>query len=157
MVEAIEEIRPTATGTASEFAGLRNRRDELVDSSASSHSAPDSIDSRDSSAPVDRPTPLHDLDVACLIINKMVGTGIFTAPISTLLVVNSKSLVLIFWFLGFVYTLISMRLYLELAREIPMSGGELIYVRAMNLHCPGKVCLHHSSWTTCIEGEACDS
>lgn len=44
------------------------------------------------------------LDVAALIVNKTVGTGIFTGPASALLYTQNKQTVIVLWLLGFVYT-----------------------------------------------------
>lgn len=49
---------------------------------------------------------LHALDVACLIINKMVGTGIFAGPFSVLQATNNKRIAIVLWIIGFVYTLL---------------------------------------------------
>lgn len=50
--------------------------------------------------------PLTRWDVASLIINKMVGTGIFTAPPTVLLMARSPGLAFALWILGFLYTII---------------------------------------------------
>ncbi|GAB7325315.1 hypothetical protein MBLNU13_g09365t2 [Cladosporium sp. NU13] len=68
-----------------------------------------------------------ELDVAALIVNKMIGTGIFTGPSSVLLYTHNKSIAIGLWVLGFAYTLLSMMMYLEFARQLPYTGGELIY------------------------------
>lgn len=49
--------------------------------------------------------PLKTLDVFSLIVNKMIGTGIFTAPVQVLLATQSKQLALGLWALGFIYTI----------------------------------------------------
>jgi hypothetical protein len=49
--------------------------------------------------------PLNTFDVFSLIVNKMVGTGIFTAPAQVLLATQSKQLALALWALGFIYTI----------------------------------------------------
>jgi hypothetical protein len=91
------------------------------------------------------PRPLNWKDVAALIMNKMIGTGIYTNPPMVLLLTRSKGEALGLWFAGFVYTLIryvslssqrqlteykllSMVIYLEYARRLPHTGGELIFV-----------------------------
>ena len=43
-------------------------------------------------------------DVAALIINKMVGTGIFTGPPQVLLYTQNKAMAMTFWVLGLIYT-----------------------------------------------------
>ncbi|OCK81272.1 hypothetical protein K432DRAFT_392315 [Lepidopterella palustris CBS 459.81] len=65
-------------------------------------------------------------DVSALIINKMIGTGIFSGPPTILLYTGKKSTALWLWAAGFVYTLISMTLYLEYSRKLPYTGGELL-------------------------------
>jgi hypothetical protein len=56
---------------------------------------------------VDTPArPLSRWDVASLIINKMIGTGIFTAPPTVLLMAGSPGLAFALWMLGFAYTIV---------------------------------------------------
>src|SRR5271169_5556188 len=50
--------------------------------------------------------PLTVWDVASLIINKMIGSGIFTAPPTVLLMARSPGLAFGLWIIGFVYTII---------------------------------------------------
>jgi hypothetical protein len=50
-------------------------------------------------------TLLDSYDVFALIVNKMIGTGIYTAPPSVLLATGSKQLALGLWGLGFFYTI----------------------------------------------------
>ena len=52
------------------------------------------------------PRPLRWWDVSSLIINKMVGTGIYTAPPAVLLFTGSKREALSLWIVGFLYTLV---------------------------------------------------
>jgi hypothetical protein len=57
--------------------------------------------------PVDLPArPLEVWDVASLIINKMIGTGIFTAPPTVLLMTGRPGLAFGLWLLGFAYTIV---------------------------------------------------
>ena len=73
------------------------------------------------------------------------GTGIFLQPPAVLLLTRNKGEALGLWALGFAYTIVrythfirevckfakiclSMLLYLEFARKLPHSGGELVYV-----------------------------
>ncbi|KAF8461224.1 amino acid permease-domain-containing protein [Kalaharituber pfeilii] len=70
-------------------------------------------------------------DVVALTVNKMVGTGIFTAPPLVLLYTQNKGEALGLWIVGFIYTYLSMIIYIQFAKEIPDStGGELIYLDA---------------------------
>jgi hypothetical protein len=56
---------------------------------------------------VQRPTrTLDEYDVASLIVNKMIGTGIFTAPPAVLLLTGSKREAIGLWVLGAFYTVI---------------------------------------------------
>lgn len=54
----------------------------------------------------DTPRPLNSRDVCSFIVNKMVGTGIYTTPPVVLLLTRSKGEALGLWFVGFGYTLI---------------------------------------------------
>ena len=49
---------------------------------------------------------LSSLDVAALIINKMIGTGIFTGPTQVLQYTLNKNLAIGLWAFGMVYTLL---------------------------------------------------
>jgi hypothetical protein len=88
---------------------------------------------------------LSTLDVAALIANKMIGTGIFTGPSIVLQLTLNKNLAIGLWTLGLFYTVLrwalkifavrscadkttSMLLYIEYARKLPFTGGELVYV-----------------------------
>jgi hypothetical protein len=57
--------------------------------------------------------PLNARDVCSFIINKMIGTGIFTAPPTVLLLTRSKGEALGLWVLGFIYTQIRFVLQLH--------------------------------------------
>jgi hypothetical protein len=57
--------------------------------------------------------PLRWWDVAALVINKMVGTGIFTGPAVVLEATRNKNVAIVLWILGFLYTL---------ARQANISG-----------------------------------
>ncbi|KAI5365999.1 putative amino acid/polyamine transporter I [Septoria linicola] len=90
---------------------------------------------------------LSTLDVASLIANKMIGarkyvgdamrqslimvvsgTGIFTGPSTVLQLTLNKNVAIGLWTLGLIYTLLSMMLYIEYARKLPFTGGELVYM-----------------------------
>ncbi|KAK9780537.1 putative Amino acid transporter transmembrane domain-containing protein [Seiridium cardinale] len=85
-------------------------------------------DTRDADPRVDAPRTLTQWDVAALIINKMIGTGIFTGPYTVLVDTHSKSIAMGLWAMGFGYTILSMLMYLEYARKLPFTGGELVYL-----------------------------
>jgi amino acid transporter len=71
---------------------------------------------------------LGTLDVSALILNKMVGTGIFTVPGIVLTLTGSKRISLGFWVLGGVYSMLSFAIYLEYGINFPYNGGDLIYL-----------------------------
>ncbi|KAI8716964.1 hypothetical protein NCS52_00991200 [Fusarium sp. LHS14.1] len=64
----------------------------------------------------------------------MVGTGIYTAPASVFLITGNKSLTLGLFGIGFLYSLVSMIIYLDFAKVLPFNGGELIYIDEMTSH-----------------------
>ncbi|KAH7129527.1 hypothetical protein B0J13DRAFT_588415 [Dactylonectria estremocensis] len=74
---------------------------------------------------------LGAFDVFGLIVNKMIRTGIYSAPASVYLLTGDKKLTLGLFGIGFAYTLISMMIYLDYAKVLPFNGGELIYVSRM--------------------------
>lgn len=55
---------------------------------------------------VDAPRTLTEGDVAALIINKMIGTGIFTGPYAVLLNTQNKTVAMVMWAFGFLYTIL---------------------------------------------------
>jgi hypothetical protein len=76
----------------------------------------DNISDTSTSTPAaDQPAPLRNspseatllgsFDVFALIVNKMIGTGIYTAPSTVLLYTGSKQLSLGLWGVGFFYTI----------------------------------------------------
>ena len=71
---------------------------------------------------------LGTLDVSALILNKMVGTGIFTVPGIVLSLTGSKGKSLAFWVVGGLYSLLSFAIYLEYGLTFPYNGGDLIYL-----------------------------
>ncbi|KAK0741981.1 amino acid permease-domain-containing protein [Apiosordaria backusii] len=81
--------------------------------------------------------PLGVFDVFSLIANKMIGTGIYTAPASVFLLTGSKQLTLGLFGVGFFHSLISTFLYLDFAAAFPYTGGELVYISEMTA-CSGK-------------------
>lgn len=79
----------------------------------------------------DLPLPtakLTILDVAALIVNKQIGTGIFTTPGAVLLSTQSKRLSLGLWTIGGLWTLMFLLIYLEFGDAFPYNGGELVYL-----------------------------
>ncbi|KAF2795499.1 hypothetical protein K505DRAFT_336004 [Melanomma pulvis-pyrius CBS 109.77] len=71
---------------------------------------------------------LTELDVAALIFNKMIGTGIFTTPGTVLLHTKSRNISIALWTVGGVWTSIFLLVYLEFGTALPFNGGELIYL-----------------------------
>ena len=72
--------------------------------------------------------PLTILDVAALILNKQIGTGIFTTPGTVLLSTQSKGLSVALWTIGGFWTLMFLFIYLEFGEALPYNGGELVYL-----------------------------
>ncbi|KAH7006598.1 amino acid permease-domain-containing protein [Fusarium venenatum] len=71
---------------------------------------------------------LGSFDVFSLIVNKMIGTGIYTSPAVVYRMTGSKSITLALFGVGFVYCLMSTAIYLQYAHVLPYNGGELIYL-----------------------------
>ncbi|CAM1500522.1 Fc.00g096840.m01.CDS01 [Cosmosporella sp. VM-42] len=78
--------------------------------------------------------PLRTFDVVALIVNKMVGTGIYTSPATVFFMTGNKSLTLGLFGVGFLYSLVSMVIYLGYAKTWPYNGGELIYLDEITSH-----------------------
>ncbi|KAK4172576.1 putative permease [Triangularia setosa] len=64
---------------------------------------------------------------AFLIINRVVGAGIFSTPSSIILSINSVGMTLLFWVLGGIMTF-WLFVYLEYGTALPRSGGEKVYL-----------------------------
>ncbi|PNP84161.1 hypothetical protein FNYG_02849 [Fusarium nygamai] len=73
-------------------------------------------------------------DVFSLIVNKMIGTGIYTSPTAVFLLTGNKSLTLGLFAVGFLYCLMSTTIYLQFAEVLPYNGGELIYLDEVTSH-----------------------
>ncbi|OAQ97369.1 hypothetical protein LLEC1_07890 [Akanthomyces lecanii] len=65
---------------------------------------------------------------AFLIINKMIGTGIFSAPATVFRATGSVGISLLLWLLGGILAFCGLSIYLELGLAIPRSGGEKNYL-----------------------------
>ncbi|KAL4801856.1 amino acid permease-domain-containing protein [Aspergillus unguis] len=72
--------------------------------------------------------PLTTLDVACLIINKMIGGGIFVSPRIVAHLTGNKLIALALWVFGGIYSFCSIYIYLEYGLAWPFNGGEFIYI-----------------------------
>lgn len=96
----------------------------------------------------DAPAPrfrLTTLDVVCLVLNRMIGSGIFMTPHKVMAQTQSPGVSLLFWFAGVLYALAGMHIYIEYGlnvprvffagkeQSVPRSGGDLNYVRACPL------------------------
>ncbi|KAK4924454.1 hypothetical protein LTR66_016459 [Elasticomyces elasticus] len=71
---------------------------------------------------------LSILEAASLIINKMIGTGIFTTPGLILHLTQNKGLALALWILGGFYAAVCLLVYLDYGTGLPYNGAELIYL-----------------------------
>ncbi|KAK3369226.1 amino acid permease-domain-containing protein [Lasiosphaeria ovina] len=71
---------------------------------------------------------LETFDVFALIVNKMIGTGIYSAPATIFMLTGRKWLTLVLFFIGFIHSLLSTTMYLDYASVWPYTGGELIYI-----------------------------
>ncbi|OAA73057.1 Amino acid/polyamine transporter I [Akanthomyces lecanii RCEF 1005] len=65
---------------------------------------------------------------AFLIINKMIGTGIFSAPATVFSATGSVGISLLLWLLGGILAFCGLSIYLEFGLAIPRSGGEKNYL-----------------------------
>ncbi|KAL6718835.1 hypothetical protein ACLMJK_003069 [Lecanora helva] len=71
---------------------------------------------------------LTTFDVFAMVVNKVVGTGIFTAPSLVLALTESRGQTIGLWVVGLVSTILSMLVYLEFAAVLPFNTGELLYL-----------------------------
>ncbi|KAK4033060.1 amino acid permease-domain-containing protein [Parachaetomium inaequale] len=90
------------------------------------------------------PAPRYRLryfDVTCLVLNRMIGTGIFESPRTIMIGTNSTGVTLLFWFAGIFYCLAGAHVYVEyglnvpryivdgVEQSIPRSGADLHYLQ----------------------------
>jgi amino acid transporter len=80
-------------------------------------------------------------DVACLVINRMIGTGIFNSPQRVMRGTNSIGASLLLWFGGTVWCVAGTHVYMEyglnvprytiegIEQSVPRSGGDLNYLQ----------------------------
>ncbi|OCK93116.1 uncharacterized protein K441DRAFT_723812 [Cenococcum geophilum 1.58] len=71
---------------------------------------------------------INTWDVTCLIINKMIGCGIFIFPPLVARLVGNKMVAMMIWIFGSLYPFCSIYIYLGYGDVWPFNGGELIYV-----------------------------
>lgn len=88
---------------------------------------------------------LTTLDVVCLVLNRMIGSGIFMTPHKVMAQTKSTGVALLFWFAGVLYALAGMHIYIEYGlnvprvlfggreQSVPRSGGDLNYVRSRSM------------------------
>lgn len=77
---------------------------------------------------VRRREQLGYLSTGALILNKMVGTGVFVAPPTILAITGSKGISIVLWLVGGLVTWAGLAVYLEYGIRFPLTGGELHYV-----------------------------
>ncbi|KAK4210058.1 amino acid permease-domain-containing protein [Rhypophila decipiens] len=92
----------------------------------------------------DAPAPQFRLgyfDVAFLVINRMIGTGIFNSPTTVIKGTQSAGAALLLWFFGIFYALAGVHVYIEyglsvprfviegVEQAVPRSGGDLHYLQ----------------------------
>lgn len=65
---------------------------------------------------------------AFLIINRVVGAGIFSTPAEIIRLTDNVGATLLFWVLGGVMTFCGLFVYLEYGTALPRSGGEKVYL-----------------------------
>ncbi|KAH6991863.1 amino acid permease-domain-containing protein [Fusarium venenatum] len=87
------------------------------------------------------PFKLTYIDVTCLVINRMIGTGIFDSPKAVMMGVGSPGIAILFWLCGCVYALAGAQVYVEyglnvpryvidgVEQSVPRSGGDLHYLQ----------------------------
>ncbi|KAI1341319.1 amino acid/polyamine transporter I [Xylariaceae sp. FL0016] len=69
-----------------------------------------------------------------LILNKMIGTGIFSTPSSIFAATGSIGVSLFLWVIGGLLTFCGLSVYLEFGLAIPRSGGEKNYLERVYQH-----------------------
>lgn len=97
-------------------------------------------DTRKTYAP-SRRHKIHSFTVACLILNRTIGSGIFVTPSSILRATNSVGISVLFWAIGGLLSLCGLLVWLEFGlstprrkvsdgnmQSVPRSGGEKNYV-----------------------------
>ncbi|KAL7267445.1 hypothetical protein RUND412_009973 [Rhizina undulata] len=78
--------------------------------------------------PIPEKRKLGYMSIAAMIVNKMIGTGIFSQPSTVLKMAGSKGAALVLWILGSVMTASGLFVYLEFGIAFPVNGGEMIYL-----------------------------
>lgn len=83
-------------------------------------------DFRDFIIPEDR--KLGVFSTTILIINRVVGTGLYSTPSAIIARTESVGATLLFWVLGGLMTFAGLFVYLEYGTALPRSGGEKVYL-----------------------------
>jgi hypothetical protein len=90
-----------------------------------------------------QPFRLGYFSTACLIINRVIGTGIFNSPGTVIRGTNSVGAAMLLWFAGTLYGLAGIHVYVEyglnvpryvidgIEQAVPRSGGDLHYVLSL--------------------------
>lgn len=76
-----------------------------------------------------------------LILNKMIGTGIFSTPGSIFAATGSVGVAIILWIVGGILTFCGLSIFLEFGLAIPRSGGEKVCPYSSRLE---RVCANNS-------------
>jgi amino acid transporter len=69
-----------------------------------------------------------------LILNKMIGTGIFSTPSGIFQATGSVGISIILWLVGGILTFCGLSVFLEFGLAIPLSGGEKNYLERVYRH-----------------------
>ncbi|KAI1446023.1 amino acid transporter [Annulohypoxylon stygium] len=69
-----------------------------------------------------------------LILNKMIGTGIFSTPSAIFASTGSVGISIILWIVGGILTFCGLSVFLEFGLAIPLSGGEKNYLERVYRH-----------------------
>ncbi|KAI2617887.1 amino acid transporter [Hypoxylon sp. NC1633] len=69
-----------------------------------------------------------------LILNKMIGTGVFSTPSSIFAATGSVGVSIILWVIGGLLTFCGLSVFLEFGLAIPLSGGEKNYLERVYRH-----------------------
>ncbi|KAK6206619.1 hypothetical protein LQW54_007571 [Pestalotiopsis sp. IQ-011] len=69
-----------------------------------------------------------------LILNKMIGTGIFSTPSGIFAATGSVGVSIILWLVGGILTFCGLSVFLEFGLAIPLSGGEKNYLERVYRH-----------------------
>ncbi|KAG9250565.1 amino acid permease-domain-containing protein [Emericellopsis atlantica] len=86
------------------------------------------------------PFRLNFIDALCLVVNRTIGTGIFSGPQEVMKGVKSPGLAMLMWVLGSIYSISGAHVFIEyglnvpryvidgVEQAVPRSGGELHYL-----------------------------